>query len=259
MDSGLGEDFEPGTYYVKVATPRGYTGHPVPYTALYFVDETYTRFIEDCAARTNSLNDPLIDDPLYGCQWHLDNPADYDINVEDVWEEGIMGQGVTIAVVDDGMDYTHEDLAENVDLSRNHDYTGQGDVHHRFEHHGTHLSGIIAARDNDIGVRGVAPRATLYGYNFLRATTDLNLADAMTRNAASTAVSNNSWGPLDGPGLSPAPATWGPAIRTGLENGYDGKGTFYAIAAGNGHLEGDYSNLDEYAQLLRRDRGLLSQ
>ena len=51
----VSEDFGPGTYYVKVATPRGYTGHPVPYTALYFVDETYTRFIEDCAARTNSL------------------------------------------------------------------------------------------------------------------------------------------------------------------------------------------------------------
>ena len=173
--------------------------------------------------------------------------ADHDINIEDVWEEGIKGEGVNVAVVDSGMDYTHEDLADNVDVSLNHDYTGRGDINHRFSHHGTHLSGILAARDNDIGVRGVAPRATLYGYNYLRATTDLNLADAITRNAASTAVSNNSWGPLDGPGLSPAPATWGPAIRTGLENGYDGKGTFYAIAAGNGHLEGDNSNLDGYA------------
>ena len=38
----VSEDFGPGTYYVKITTPRGYTGHPVPYTALYFVDETYT-------------------------------------------------------------------------------------------------------------------------------------------------------------------------------------------------------------------------
>ena len=34
------------------------------------------------------------------------------------------------------------------------------------DHHGTAVAGIIAARDNGIGVRGVAPRATVYGYNF---------------------------------------------------------------------------------------------
>ena len=53
------------------------------------------------------------------------------------------------------------------DTSRNHDYTGKGSIYTPLEHHGTHVSGIIAARDNDIGVRGVAPRATVYGYNFL--------------------------------------------------------------------------------------------
>ena len=95
-------------------------------------------------------------------------------------------------MVDNGMDYTHEDLAENVDVSRNHDYTGHGDINHRFFHHGTYLSGILAARDNDIGVRGVSPRATIYGYNLLRDATDLNKADAMARNGVATAVSNNS-------------------------------------------------------------------
>ena len=241
------DDFEPGTYYIRVTTPRGLTSHPVPYTILNFEDEAYTNFIEECEASTRSLNDPLLNDPLYGCQWHLDNPNDWDINVEDVWAEGITGAGVNIAVVDNGMDYTHEDLADNVDISRNHDYTGRGDIHFRYAHHGTHLSGILAARDNDIGVRGVAPRATLYGYNLLRDATDLNKADAMARNRVTTAVSNNSWGPSDGPGLGPAPSIWESAINTGLKTGYDGKGTFYAWAGGNGHLVGDVSNLDEHA------------
>ena len=241
------DDFEPGTYYIKVSTSREATFRPVPYTMLVFEDIAYSSFIEDCEVATRSLSDPMISDSLYGCQWHLDNPNDWDINVEDVWAEGIKGAGVNIAVVDNGMDYTHEDLAENVDVSRNHDYTGLGDINHRFFHHGTHLSGILAARDNDIGVRGVSPRSTIYGYNLLRDSTDLNKGDAMARNRVTTAVSNNSWGPVDGPGFSLAPSIWESAIKTGLRTGYEGKGTFYAFAAGNGHLEGDVSNLDEYA------------
>ena len=241
------DDFEPGTYYIRVATPQGSRAHPVPYTMLVFEDEAYNDFIEDCVTRTRYLTDPLIGDSLYGCQWHLNHPNDLDINVEDVWVEGIKGAGVTIAVVDNGMDYTHEELAGNVDISRNYDYTERGDINHRFFHHGTRVAGILAARDNDIGVRGVAPRATLYGYNLLRDSTDLNEGDAMTRNGVSTAVSNNSWGPVDGPGLSLAPSTWESAIKTGLRTGFDGKGTFYAWAGGNGHLAGDDSNLDEYS------------
>ena len=241
------DDFEPGTYYIKVSTSREATFRPVPYTMLVFEDIAYSSFIEDCEVATRSLNDPMISDSLYGCQWHLDNPNDWDINVEDVWAEGIKGAGVNIAVVDNGMDYTHEDLAENVDVSRNHDYTGLGDINHRFFHHGTHLSGILAARDNDIGVRGVSPRSTIYGYNLLRDSTDLNKGDAMARNRVTTAVSNNSWGPVDGPGFSLAPSIWESAIKTGLRTGYEGKGTFYAWAGGNGHLVGDVSNLDEHA------------
>ena len=68
----------------------------------------------------------------------------------------------------------------------------------------------------------------------------------MSRNAVVTAVSNNSWGSLDGPGLSRASSFWDLAVNTGITTGYDGKGTFYVFSAGNGHLLGDDSNFDEY-------------
>ena len=152
-----------------------------------------------------------------------------------------------MAVVDDGMDHTHGDLAANVDASRNHDYTGVGDIHHRYAHHGTNVAGVLAARDNSTGVRGVAPRATIYGYNVLVESTEENQTDAMTRNQDTTAVSNNSWGPTDDPTVGFAHSFWKQAIESGIERGYGGKGVFYAWAGGNGHLEGDYSNLDEYA------------
>ena len=240
--------FDPGTYYIKVTTLPVVTSHPVPYTIYAFEDTDYTQFIDVCQRATDSLNNPLINDPLYGCQWHLNNSDGEDINVEAVWAEGISGEGVNIAVVDDGMDYTHADLRDNIDTSRNHDYTGSGNIHHPLEYHGTNVAGVIAARGNNgIGVRGVAHRATMYGYNYLRNTTDLNRADAMTRNGVVTAVSNNSWAPPNGPGLGHAHSMWYAAVSYGVRTGYNDKGTFYVKSGGNGHLIGDNSNLDEYA------------
>ena len=241
------DDFDPGTYYIKVATPAGTTSHPVPYTIHITEDIDYIEFLEECRAGTQSLNDPEISDPLYACQWHLANPGGEDVNVDGVWREGNRGEGVNIAIVDNGMDFTHEDLTDSVDSSRNHDYSGRGDIHNAVLHHGTHVAGIVAARDNDLGVRGLAPGATIYGYNVLVEFTDLNVADAMTRNGPLTAVSNNSWGPADGPAFGMTSSLWEMAVDRGLRDGYNGKGTFYAWAGGNGHLEGDSSNLDEYA------------
>ena len=219
----------------------------MPYAILAIEDTDYTDFIEECEASTRSLNDPQIVDSLYGCQWHLDSSNERDINVEPVWADGNMGQGVNVAVVDNGMDHAHEDLKDNVDTSLNFDYTGGGDIYHPLEHHGTHVSGIVAARDNDLGVRGVAPRATIYGYNLLAGeATFFYEVDAMIRNGVATAVSNNSWGSFDGPWLGPASSFWELAVNTGLATGYDGRGTFYVFSAGNGHSLGDNSNLDEY-------------
>ncbi|MDE2822558.1 MAG: S8 family serine peptidase, partial [Chloroflexota bacterium] len=241
------DDFGPGTYYVKISTPSDVTNYPVPYTIHAFEDVRYTDYIDECEAKTSQLNDPLISDSLYACQWHLDNPSETDINVEPVWEEGIKGEGVNVAIVDDGMYHAHEDLRDNVDTSRNHDYTGNGDIYIPFKHHGTHVAGLIAAIDNDIGVRGVAPRATIYGYNFLAGErTASNIADAMLRNVGVTAVSNNSWGPREGPGLDGANAFWKRSIENGVRVGYDDKGTLYVFSGGNGHLLGDNSNFDEY-------------
>lgn len=54
-------------------------------------------------------------DPLYNEQWHLRNPVpgQYDINVGSVWESGITGRGVTVCVIDDGLEWRHPDLRNN--------------------------------------------------------------------------------------------------------------------------------------------------
>ena len=244
------DDFAPGTYYIKVITPEQSeyfqdfeSSYPVPYTIHAYEDTDYTIYIEGCNAETSLLNKSPISDALYGCQWHLNNRRGEDINVEAVWEEGITGKGVNVAVVDDGMDHRHEDLRNNVDESRNHDYSDRGDVHHPYMHHGTNVAGIIAAGQNGVGVSGVAPGATVYGYNFLAADTDVAMADSMGRNREVTAVSNNSWGSVGYIGL--APRIWELAVDAGIREGHDGKGVFYAFAAGNGYFAGDEANLGE--------------
>ena len=200
-----------------------------------------------------------IDDVFYGCQWHLDNDSQFaesagnDINVEPVWTAGNLGADINVAIVDDGIDHRHPDLADNVALAKNHDYNGNNDIYNFLFRHGTSVAGIVASRDNSLGTRGVAPRANIYGYDLLAAETEgaaagqRNEADAMSRGAASTAVSNNSWGPADSALHEPSHSFWRTAIETGIKTGYGGKGTFYAWAGGNGGRIGDYSNLDEYA------------
>ena len=237
----------PGTYYLKVTgKDASDTGR---YTVRAIAEGSYTYFVDRCSNISRSAG---INDPLYGCQWHLNNDdqfrnsAEQDIRVEEVWPT-YTGDGINVAVVDDGMHHQHEDLAGNVLTSLNHNYDPDlTDIYQPFEDHGTAVAGLIAAKDNSLGMRGVAPEATIYGYNLLVNLTDMNIADAMNRNATSTAISNNSWR-IPGFGRPVFASTlWEHAVENGITNGYDGKGVFYVFGAGNGHLIGDSANLSEY-------------
>ena len=242
--SGL---LDAGAHYIKVTRSGGdSTGG---YAIQMVEDVAMNQVVAGCSALTAPFSDPLS-----GCQWNLKNTGQrggtsgQDIRVEEVWTGGNMGAGMTVAVVDVGLHEGHPDLTDNVDIARRHDYSGYG-LLHPFDSHGTAVAGIIAARDNALGGRGVAPRATIYGYNLLTSSesdVDANEVDAMTRNLDTTGVSNNSWGAIDGPGLDPASAGWDMAIDTGVTSGYGNKGTVYLWAAGNG-APGDDSNFDGYA------------
>ncbi len=71
----------------------------------------------------------------------------------------VRGLGITIAVIDTGIELTHPDLAGNI-LNK-----GTSCIRRTTSNddngHGTHVAGTIAALDNGIGVVGVAPQAKL--------------------------------------------------------------------------------------------------
>jgi subtilisin len=76
------------------------------------------------------------------------------------------GEGVQVAILDSGIDYTHPDLQGNV--LGGVDCEGSNTGNYLDEQgHGTHVAGILAAVDNTIGVVGVAPKAKLWAVRIL--------------------------------------------------------------------------------------------
>ncbi len=184
-----------------------------------------------------------LSDELSGCLWHLNwqqsfngqlgaRPVGGDINIGDVWST-TRGANVSVAIVDDTWNPNHHDLRDNVDLARSHNYEVRP-LPESPAAHATKIAGVIAARDNNLGSRGIAPRATLLNYNLVEWPSPSHRADAMRRNAATVAVSNHSYGlsSIFPEFLIPADSWWD-AVDYGLQHGFGGKGTSYVVAAGN--------------------------
>ena len=259
-DGGLSmyalERLEAGTYTIRIAAAAA--GQSGSYLLKPQIAAGQVTDEETCEGYSTTQSDPL-----YGCQWHLKNTQQYgaggggfDINVEQAWAT-TKGEGINVLVVDSGLDYLHSDLRgyeyesgdPNDDSLGHHD--PQGSVRHPTAKHGTWVAGVIAARDNDIGTRGVAPRATVYGYTISRGGTQI-FNEARERRAAAashmadvTAVSSNSWRIATRGGHATATDEWRNAIESGITSGYGGKGVLYVWLAGNFHANGSYANRDE--------------
>lgn len=174
-----------GTTYCYVVTAVGAGGEGGPSS-------------EVCATPTAAAAAP---DPLFPDQWYLLNTGQAgagstaktgeDLNVQPAWNANIKGAGIRIAIVDDGLELGHKDLASNAAANTLHYNYASGlhdpsnDPADTVSHHGTAVAGIAAARgSNGLGGSGVAPQATLIGYALLQNGTSSNEADAMTRNVA---------------------------------------------------------------------------
>jgi subtilisin len=104
--------------------------------------------------------------------WGLDT-----IHVPDVHQvdPGLKGSGVTIAILDTGIDMNHPDLSKNIKGGYN-AIAGQNSRNYQDDNgHGTHMAGVIAGRMNRLGVVGAAYQANIvavkvldqYGHGYL--------------------------------------------------------------------------------------------
>lgn len=217
----------------------------------------------------NSVQKRAIpDDPLFPDQWHLFNTGQNggqpgeDANVTDVWDS-YRGRGVNIAIVDDGLEHSHPDLAANYDPSISFDFIGNdpdpspSPIFAVGDDHGTAVAGVAAAQGfNMLGVTGVAPDAILGGLRLISGefgnqVNDMIVARALSFRNDAIDIYNNSWGPADSGSLADRTVLGGPltmaALENAVRNGRGGLGNIFVFAAGNGLLNQDNINYDSLA------------
>ena len=204
-----------------------------------------------------------FDDPLAAKQWHLPLIGLARGSVRPT------GRGIDIAILDDGVDPTHPDLAAGYDWANDLEAaSGREDGRPRFDGpdgdgHGTAVAGIAAARaGNGIGGRGVAPDAALFSIRLPFAELEAGeiaddprwYATAFNR-AARADVANNSWGDSTGV-YSIHDPEWRPmfeALDAAVRSGRGGLGTVFVFAGGNERevrLDANYSNLTNHHETI---------
>lgn len=190
-------------------------------------------------------NDPFF----YHSQWSLNNwgyilgTPDADIDAPEAWDVQTGSADVVVGVIDTGIDYTHEDLADNMwvnpgEVINGIDDDGNGYVDDVWgwdfvnndndpidDHgHGTHVAGIIGAKgDNGIAVSGVNWTVTLMPLKFLDSAgdgwTDDAIEAVLYAAGFGVRVTNNSWG--------------GGRKSRALEDAIESSGALFVASAGN--------------------------
>lgn len=211
-------------------------------------------FIPDSVERQTPRFVP--NDPDYPDQWHLDNSGQSggtigeDVNITSAWNN-LNGSGVTISIVDDGLDHNHPDISPNYVPSLSYDFCSSDTDPQPVgnDAHGTAAGGVAGAvGNNGIDVVGAGFGANLAGSRLIACSSPDSLeAQALSFMSQSIDIYSNSWGPSDdGATLSgPGPLTLA-AMEDGVYNGRGGLGNIYTWAAGNGLQSDDDSNADGY-------------
>ena len=189
---------------------------------------------------------------IHPLQWHLakttigGKTVDAHVNIETAWQR-TRGKGVTIAVIDDGIDVDHPEFAGRIvhpfDATENNDNPRPKD---KDDNHGTACAGMACAAGLNGGASGVAPEAQLMPIRLRSGLGSMAEANAFAWAADKGAdVISCSWGPVDGewwnPGdpvhnrLTMLPDSTRLAMDYALKKGRGGKGCVILFAAGNGN------------------------
>lgn len=199
---------------------------------------------------------PRPADPYFTNQWHLENrdvggrSLGPDTNPRGAWAL-TRGEGVTIAICDDGFETNHADLKIAAAGSPHFDFTRSRAGAPIYGDHSTAVAGLVAARgDNQVGVAGLAPAAKLASCVIFDATGDIagdeGLMDMFQHEIQTVGVQNHSWGNAD-PGLLGPTAVEIQGLDNALTNGRGGLGVLMVRSGGNGREGTINVNDDGYA------------
>jgi hypothetical protein len=175
-------------------------------------------------------------DPFVQLEWGLSNTGqsvwgvrgtpDADIDAPEAWAV-TRGAGVSVGVVDSGVDLGHPDL--QAQMLPGYDWVASDSVAADEEGHGTHVAGTIAAADNGLGAVGVAPEAKIV---------PLRVLDETGSGWSSDVAAAFDW--AGDHGLRVVNASLGAPGPTTVEEQAIASHpeTLYVVAAGNGGADG---------------------
>lgn len=180
--------------------------------------------------------------PLYSQQYYLHNTGQnggtpgIDINVEDAWTFTTGSSKITVAVIDTGVEPSHEDLSGNVlEGYTVADVTEKGYPYSNLDPnmaHGTACAGIIAAKNNLVGIRGIASGVKILPVNIAPVIVsnwynDDSIAEAIRWAYPRADILSCSWG-------SGVPSNnMTSAIEEAYTLGREGRGCVLVFASGN--------------------------
>ncbi len=130
---------------------------------IYYPTETDSDFVMPTEISSSSVYDSSQ-------KWYFENG----MNIPSAWQKyGNLGDNVTVAVIDTGLNYNHNEIKDQLwnDGNGNHGYNaefGNNDIYgtkfaelDEGPRHGSHCAGIIAMQPNNGGLVGVAPNAKI--------------------------------------------------------------------------------------------------
>jgi subtilisin family serine protease len=177
---------------------------------------------------SSKCNLPLYTEPLQIEQWSLfDDTAG--IKLQEYYGK-YDGKGVKVAIIDDSIDDTHEDLPQITVLNQ----TSQV----KYLYHGTAVSGIIAAQLNNLGIVGIAPKAEFLFIKMNSSGTDEYYASLFEQaHEWGADVINCSWGLEKADGTGGVRELEKQTIINLANSGRSGKGIPIVIAIGNNNRD----------------------
>ncbi len=200
-------------------------------------------------------------------QWHLrrtvinGKTVNASAHVEEAWELA-QGDGIVVAVIDDGIDIDHKEFRGEGKIVAPWDVTSRTNNPRPrdCENHGTACAGVAVA-NGEYGAAGVAPRAKLMPIRLRSGLGSQQEADAFVWAAQNGAdVISCSWGPVDGDWWDPSdprhkqvvplPDSTRLAIDYAVRTGRNGKGCVIVFAAGNGNESVDNDGYASYEKVM---------
>lgn len=238
-------------------TPKGSLSSGTTTTTTTTTTAITTAVSKPITIMSPSLKPPVGDittptDPYFKSEWNLTSPT-AGLRVVKAWQN-YTGAGVKIAVIDDGIDYTHSDLAPNYLTTKQYDaVTPDGSAFGTAsDKHGTTVAGVLAGAKNGSGMVGVAYGARIAGIRigYGSAGNAAQYPDALNRVATNGFdVANASWG-YSTPFQDDFKSYWASPSKTAIVNdvqvGRGGLGITIVFSAMNNRTAGDNVNYHNY-------------